>query len=408
MTYRNGIDSAKQDGASSSFGLLGGLALLVMLGLNLRPLIASISPLQEAIRADAGMSFQAIGLLTTLPFLCMGLVALMSARLAARLGEGRGVSLGLMLILFGCLIRIINPGAATLLATALIGGVGIAIIQTLLPGRIKRDFPGRVPLAMGVYSAALMSGGGLAAWLSPRIAAQTDSWSLGVGLWFIPAVIALAGWLWKVAQPRGSRSPVPANRLWRFPRAWVLALYFGIINAGYSSVIAWLPAYYQQLGWNTSNSGLLLAWMTIFQVVAALTMPTLAQRQRGMDRRVLLGISLLAQLIGYLGLILLPESSALLWVAFAGFGLGACFGLGLILALDHHPKPHVAGQLAAFMQGVGFMINAMSPWVSGALREATGSFIAVWIMLATGAVAMMALTLVFRPSQYERLGLGQA
>nr|WP_299240540.1 CynX/NimT family MFS transporter [uncultured Halomonas sp.] len=401
-------DRAKEDGASASFGLVGGLALLVMLGLNLRPLIAAISPLQGAIRADTGMSFQAIGLLTTLPFMCMGLVALMSARLAARLGEGRGVSLGLMLILFGCLLRIIDPGATTLLATALIGGVGIAIIQTLLPGRIKRDFPRRVPLAMGIYSAALMSGGGLAAWLSPRITAQTDSWPLGVGLWFIPALIALTGWLWKVAQPRGSRSPVPANRLWRFPRAWVLALYFGIINAGYSSVIAWLPAYYQQLGWNTSNSGLLLAWMTIFQVAAALTMPTLAQRQRGMDRRVLLGVSLLAQLIGYLGLILLPGPGALIWVALAGFGLGACFGLGLILALDHHPEPHVAGQLAAFMQGIGFMINAMSPWVNGALREATGDFVAVWIMLALGAFAMMMLTLVFRPSQYERLWSSQA
>ncbi len=408
MNYHSNMDSTKQDGASSSFDLVGGLALLVMLGLNLRPLIASISPLQGAIRADTGMSFQSVGLLTTLPFMCMGLVALMSARLAARLGEGRGVSLGLMLILFGCLIRIVNPSAATLLGTALIGGVGIAIIQTLLPGRIKRDFPGRVPLAMGIYSASLMSGGGLAAWLSPRIATQMDSWSLGVGFWFIPALIALAGWLWKVAQPRGSRSPVAANRLWRFPRAWVLALYFGIINAGYSSVIAWLPAYYQQLGWNTSNSGLLLAWMTIFQVAAALTMPMLAQRQRGIDRRGLLIVSLLAQLIGYLGLILLPGPGALIWVAVAGFGLGACFGLGLILALDHHPAPHIAGQLAAFMQGIGFMVNAMSPWVSGALRQTTGNFVAVWIMLALGAATMMALTLVFRPSQYESLGLGQA
>lgn len=214
--------------------------------------------------------------------------------------------------------------------------------------------------------------------------------------------------LWKVPQPRGSRSPVPANRLWRFPRAWVLALYFGIINAGYSSVIAWLPAYYQQLGWNTSDSGLLLAWMTIFQVMAALTMPILAQRQRGIDRRGLLGVSLLAQLVGYLGLLLLPEANALVWIAIAGFGLGACFGLGLILALDHHVEPRIAGQLAAFMQGIGFIINAMSPWVSGALREATGSFVAVWIMLALGAAAMMILTMVFRPSQYEKLGLEQA
>ena len=57
------------------------------------------------------------------------------------------------------------------------------------------------------------------------------------------------------------------------------------------------------------------------------------------------------------------------------------------------------------MQGIGFIINATSPWISGALREASGGFIAVWIMLALGVSAMIGLTLIFRPSRYEALGL---
>ena len=165
------------------------------------------------------------------------------------------------------------------------------------------------------------------------------------------------------------------------------------------SLVAWLPAFYQQLGWGVLPSGSLLAFMTIFQVLAALLMPVLAQR--GIDRRPLLGISLLAQTVGYLGLIMAPLQFPHLWVALCGFGLGACFALSLLLTLDHHRDPRQAGQLAAFVQGVGFLINAVSPWMTGWLRELTGNFISAWVVLAVTAVAMLVVTRVFSPTTYR-------
>ncbi|MGX8249522.1 hypothetical protein ACWS7J_29400, partial [Escherichia coli] len=61
---------------------------------------------------------------------------------------------------------------------------------------------------------------------------------------------------------------------------------------------------------------------------------------------------------------------------------GACFALSLLLTLDHRRDPREAGQLAAFVQGVGFLINAVSPWMTGWLRELTGSFVSAWVVLA--------------------------
>ena len=136
--------------------------------------------------------------------------------------------------------------------------------------------------------------------------------------------------------------------------------------------------------------------MTIFQVIAALLMPVLAQR--GIDRRPLLGIALLAQTVGYLGLLLAPLELTHLWVALCGFGLGACFALSLLLTLDHHRDPRQAGQLAAFVQGIGFLINAVSPWMTGWLRELTGHFTSAWWVLTVTAVAMLMGTRVFSPA----------
>ena len=372
---------------------LAGWGLLVVLGLNLRPILSSISPLLGEIRLATGLSFQSSALLTSLPVVCMGLVALVGVRVEAQLGERRGIALGLMMILLACLARWVMGQASALLVTALLGGAGVALIQALVPAMIKREFHHRVPVAMGVYSASLMAG---VAWRRcsvrwwPRISRTgRQDWACG----------CCQRWAWLPLGAAKNPQVVPAFKGLRNRRAWLLAVYFGLVNCGYMSLVAWLPAYYQQLGWGVLPSGSLLAFMTIFQVIAALLMPVLAQR--GIDRRPLLGISLLAQTVGYLGLLLAPLQFPHLWVALCGFGLGACFALSLLLTLDHHRDPRQAGQLAAFVQGVGFLINAISPWMTGWLREITGNFTSAWVVLTVTAVAMLMVTRVFSPTSYR-------
>jgi len=153
------------------------------------------------------------------------------------------------------------------------------------------------------------------------------------------------------------------------------------------------------MDWSATQSGSLLAFMTVFQVLAALVMPALAQRR--IDRRPFLAISLGAQALGFFGLLMWPLEASHVWVALIGFGLGACFALSLILTLDHCREPRAAGQLAAFVQGVGFLINAVSPWLTGWLRELTGSFVSAWWVLIVGVVSMLILTRVFSPASYR-------
>lgn len=375
-------------------------ALLVVLGLNLRPLLSSISPLLLEIRHDTGMSFQSSAWLTSLPVICMGLVALLGVRLQVGLGERRGVALGLSMILGACLWRLSADQAQTLMATALLGGAGVALIQVLVPALIKRQFAQRVALALGVYSASLMAGGGLAALVSPLVAGHFGYWQAGLGIWLVPALVALVLWgLLPFASGAGTAGE-PALRPWRNRRAWLLALYFGLVNCGYMSMVAWLPAYYLQMGWSAAQSGSLLAFMTIFQVLAALVMPALAHRS--IDRRPLLAVSLGAQALGFIGLVMWPLESPHMWVALIGFGLGACFALSLILTLDHCRKPSEAGQLAGFVQGAGFLVNAVSPWLTGWLRELTGSFVSAWWVLVVAVVAMLLLTGIFSPQSNAR------
>ncbi|MBV6288238.1 CynX/NimT family MFS transporter [Pseudomonas aegrilactucae] len=380
------------------------LLLVIAMALNLRPILTSIGPLLEDIRRSTGLGYQQAALLTALPVLCMGLVPLLHPWLRRWLSEQGAMLIGLAAIALACGWRLVLDSGPALVASAALAGLGVACIQALMPGLVNRWFPQRLAMAMGVYSAALMSGGGVAAVVGPRVAEQFSRWQAGLGVWLLPALLAFAVWCWvrprlEAASGRGGVS----GHLFGSRRAWLLAVYFGLINGGYTSMVAWLPAYYQQVGGTAQGGGELVGLMTLFQVAGALGLPLLLRRLA--DRRPGLWLALSVQLLGFVGLLLAPAVSAV-WVALIGFGLGACFSLSLTLTLEHLKSPASAGALAAFVQGVGFIITGIVPYVTGWLRDVSGDFQASWLLLSVTVVMMLLVTCRFAPGGYTKAMAG--
>ncbi|MCE0914215.1 cyanate transporter [Pseudomonas sp. NMI760_13] len=377
------------------------LLLVVLLALNLRPILTSIGPLLEPMRQSTGLGYQQAALLTALPVLCMGLVPLLQPWLRRWLSEHGGMLAGLAAIALACLWRLQLDSAWALIVSAVVAGLGVAVVQGMMPGLVNRWFPGRLAATMGLYSAALMSGGGLAAVLGPSITAHFGHWQFGLGLWALPALLAIVAWT--VLRPRQDAPSLAGGgggHWFGNRRAWLLALYFGLINGGYTSMVAWLPAYHLEHGGTAQGGGELVGLMTIFQVCGALGLPLLLRRL--VDRRPGLWLALLIQLAGFLGLLLAPASAMGLWVALIGLGLGACFSLSLTLTLEHLRTPGEAGSLAAFVQGVGFIVTGIVPYVTGWLRDVSGDFQASWTLLACTVLAMLLVTVRFAPKGYAR------
>ncbi|HKT96396.1 MAG TPA: MFS transporter, partial [Paraburkholderia sp.] len=102
-TTSDPIDSCQHVAAvSERTSALVWYAVIVAIGLNLRPLLTSISPLMATIRQATGLSFYGASLLTSLPVVAMGLGAFGTGVLARRLGETRGVALGLVAVAAAC------------------------------------------------------------------------------------------------------------------------------------------------------------------------------------------------------------------------------------------------------------------------------------------------------------------
>lgn len=377
------------------------MVIIAALALTLRPTLTSTGPLLAEIRTSTGISLQVASLLVVLPMFCMGIFPLLLPWIGKRLSESAWITGGLLAIAASGFWRLELSSGSALIASTLLGGIGIAVVQAMAPGVVKRWYPRRVPLAMGIYSAALMTGGGLAAMISPLVAEHYGHWQAGLGVWLIIPIVTLILWWLKVSEELDSTSDAIKINFFSKRRAWLLAGYFGLANAGYACMIAWLPSYARGLGWSAQDSGELIGIMTILQVVGALGAPVFSAKR--LDRRPWMFFAVGIQVLGFIGLLLMPNALLILWVAMIGCGLGACFSLTLTVALDHLSQPRLAGALTAFVQGIGFIITAIVPYIAGVLREWTGSFQAVWLMLLITLLSMLVVTIRFNPARYKQV-----
>jgi CP family cyanate transporter-like MFS transporter len=197
------------------------------------------------------------------------------------------------------------------------------------------------------------------------------------------------------ARPQGRSAT--ANFLKR-PRTWLLMVCFGFVNGGYSTSVAWLAPYYQEQGWTSASSGGLLAIMAVGQALSALLLPALAGRSA--DRRPWLWLTLAMQAAGFAGLILQPETAPFILALLLGAGLGGSFSLTMIVALEHLPDPAEAGTLSAMMQGGGFLIAAIPPWIVAVLHDVTGGFRAGWLLHLACISIVTVLTFRLAPRSY--------
>lgn len=365
------------------------LAAVALVALNLRPFITGIGPLAADIGQHTGLDLQGLALLTLVPMLLMGAVAFAGPLLQERFGARLSVIGALFLLAAGSFLRLFATSGWQLVGTAALLGLGAAVVQAMLPGVIKRQFPRHVGVVMGLYSAMLMGGGALGAQVAPLAAAVGGSWHAGLAWMALPAALALALAACSLPRDRAAGRNRMALGSWlRRPRVWLLMACFGLVNGGYSTVVAWLAPFYREHGWSAAASGSLLALLAVSQAASALLLPALARTSH--DRRPWLWFTLAMQAAGFGALALWPDAAPFASAMLLGAGLGGCFALTLILALDHLPDPAQAGALSALMQGGGFLIAALPPWIVAMLREALGGFTAGWL-LHLGCVATVAV-----------------
>lgn len=373
------------------------LAVTVMVvAANLRPTITSLGPLIERVGSDTGLSASALGVLGALPLLTLGLVSPLVHRLSERFGADRAIFGALVLLSIGTVVRSLPGFSAGLWAGTVFLAAAIAVGNVLMPAIVKRDFPQKVSLMTGVYTAFMGGVAALASGVAVPIANAVD-WELALGIWAIPAAIAAGVWAMRLrgsqdARPiRVAEAPRSGRSMWTSTVAWQVAMGMALQSSVFYLIITWLPSIEASHGVGESVAGWHLFIFQIGGIVAGLA--TGGILHRATDQRAVGAVIAVMMVIAMLGLVITP-GLIIIWATLAGLSAGASIVVSLTLMSVRARTLQESSQLSGMSQSVGYLIASLGPITAGLLYELTGSWTPPLIFaacLATGQGVFMVL-----------------
>ena len=376
------------------------LAVLAIatIALNLRPGATSVGPLMEDVVAAYGQGAFAAGLLTALPCLAFGVLGLLAVPISRRLGLTGSMVASFVLAAIALLLRPATDAFWLFVVLSVLALMGPALGNVLVPAWIKLHGGRRTVGLMTLYSVVLAIGGSAGASLAvPLAGGSVEGWRSSLLFW--GAVMALPVVVWAVvltrtghdfppAPPRTGPVGGPRVSLLRSPTAISLTVMFALQSLNAYTQFGMLPQILTDSGIAPARAGLLVGVISGWGLVGGLVMPTVIARAPGL-RFVVAGFGALTT-IGYLGLLLAPTASPVLWACVLGIG-GFAFPTAIALLPARTRSPLVTARLSGATQPVGYLLAALGPILAGVLLDVTGTPATVlWFLAGTGVLLSIA------------------
>lgn len=376
------------------------LIAIFLIALNLRPAITSIGPLLDTIRNDLNLTNSEVSLLTAVPVICMGLFAPLAVHWLNKFGQRRGISLLIVLIGVLTLLRAWLNAYVSLLVTAFVIGVAIAIIGPILSSLIKEKFPTRTASAIGIYSLGMGAGATLSAGLTGILYVKIgEEWEYALAFWSSLALLAFLVWVVAMKPEKDNSVPIERENVtasfrspWTNTRAWLILLFFGFQASLFFSLTTWLASAASELGFNVVEAGSVISVLTVAQIVTNIFIPLLLEK---FPIRSFWIYS--ALIIGTIGIVLLLTGNmTLIWPAaiLLGFTLGVLFPLALLLPLDETTDAIEANAWTAMVQTGGFIMGGLVPLAIGILYDWSGTHQMTFFVLLALIIGMFIVTVL--------------
>jgi len=366
----------------------------ILVSLNLRLIFATVGPLLQ----DLQLGFTSTLLVTTLPLVLLGIFSIPGVKLRQIMGEERALFVALLLLVLGCGIRWF--GEASLITGTILGSTGIAIMNVIMPALAKKRFGAqRMGMVMGIYALMLGVGAVLGASASfplfQQMGADTTAAFHSLGLWAIPAMLALLAWLPQLREKPPATTvrytTAPVVNVYKNPTAWSLTLFFGLQVLNLYVFLPWMPTILMDRGSTQTDAAFLFSASQVSLMVSSFLIPVLAAHRK--DQRLYIALTVLTCLVGTVGLMYAPLDTVLLWVLLLGFGQGAGPALGAYLFVAKSVNIDTATRVSAMAQTVGYLIAMAGPLLIGAIYQRTGDWNIPILLLAAILVIELLVSL---------------
>ncbi len=359
------------------------LALLWLIGANLRMAVLALPPLLPEIQHQLGLSETAVGALTSLPVLLLALASVLGSIAVAHLGPRLALVLGLLVVGVASGARGFG-GVVGLFGASVALGLGIAVLQPTMPSIASAWFPSRVSFATSLYSNGIVTGEALAASLTLALVVPlSGSWQRALAVWGLPAFVAagLLGARFAKVPVKVPDGPVRWWPGWTDAITWRAGLLQGGTSAVYFGTNAFLATQLHAVG-HPGLVGPCLAALNTAELAASFIVAYAARR--GARPHYLLAVSAACAVAGLAGIVFAPGPLAIAGSAVVGISSAVAFIVALALPalLAGHNDAH---RLAAGMSGIGYLFAFVFPLLGGVAWQVTGDPGAAFIPAVVGA-----------------------
>ena len=393
------------------------LTALILVAVNLRLGVTSASALLTALTDSGALTPLTVVIVPALPTAVFALAGVGTARVAARLGSERTVLIGMIALTVGLLIRAVPSPWVVVTGTVIATG-GLAVVNILLPAVVRAHFGRSIGPVTTAYTTTMSLGAAIAAAVAVPVAGALGSPTLGRAAWALPALVGLVAWFLVMprrsttssalgsgsdepqsatvslmetapvpvvgtAASRGGRTRIPAG-------TGLLSAYFALQALLSYVAMGWLPTIAHDAGIPTARSGMLLGITMAVGVPVTAIIVSLARGTRRMRTGFLVVACSSTVALG--GLLFAPAALPELWAALLGVGMCA-FPLVLALIAGFGDDAAEAALVSTIVQSTGYSIATVGPLGAGAMRQFSGSWSAVLVVLIVCALLQGAIGL---------------
>lgn len=384
----------EEPGAGNRGRQLWLLLLVFWVGWNLRAPLLSVPPVLDLVRRGEHLSYAGSGLLSAVPILALGLVAVPAAVLVRRWGARLVVGGGLCLAALGALARGLPGGALPLFLGTAALGAGIAACQPGIPAFLQSRFGKGVQRASVTFTLGITVGEVVASGTTASVLlGWLGSWQATMVFWGLLLATAVPLWL------RGARGR-PAGRsrgerwrlrdtLWSW-RLWAVYLLFTGQSLVFFSANTWIPT---SLRGGASAGTVSLTLAVLNGVMIPVDLVLMLSARNFATRRSYYFASSTITLLGAGGWMVSSARPALLWAALIGIGVALNFA-GLLAYPALVAAPHRVAAVSASMLTVGYVGAFAGPFLGGVALDLGGGRNSPFIPIVVAAVVMVACSLV--------------
>ena len=373
---------------------------IFFVALNMRPAVTGIGPLYNVLMTNLQVSNTSMSFLTSIPVFCMGLFAPIAVPFQRKLGTKLAIVLLMVILIFANGLRFFQESYLLLVVTSFAAGLAIAMIGPILNAFIKKKFPQRFTIVIGIYSFGIGVGATLSAALTVSFYQYFDNqWTVALGMWALLAMVALILWSWAIPKEQGADGEElaknePARNPWVTGRAWSILLYFGLQTSLFFSMMSWLTPLLKDKGMTIKDASMMLTFMSIVQMIGNIAVPMLMEKW---TNRLAWAVAL--GCLGLIGFTLLWLLSGIyLWLAvlIIGIVLSGLFPIGLLLPLDEARNDQEANSWSSMVFSGGFMLSAIIPVLIGVCYDMTGNHTWTYVIFLALMLGIIATTGLLR------------